>query len=70
MMLRKKLWAIQQRNGSFLHNPYPESGLTVLLFKSKRRAEVWLEEPGTLQHFWKQRGVKIVPVIVKIEDAL
>jgi hypothetical protein len=69
-MLRTKLWAIQQKNGSFCHDPYPESGLTVLLFKTKKRAEVWLEEPDTLRHFWRQRGVKVVPVVVKIEDAL
>lgn len=69
-MLRKKLWAIQQKNGAFLHDQYSESGLTVLLFKTRKRAEVWLDEPCTLQHFWRQRGVKVVRVTVKLEASL
>jgi len=62
-MLRIKLWAIQTRNHTFVRHEYSDDDLKVLLFKTKRRAEAWLED----NEFWRIRSAKVVRVAVKIE---
>jgi len=62
-MLRIKLWAIQTRNNTFVRHEYTDDDLKVLLFKTKRRADAWLEDNA----FWRIRSAKVVRVAVKIE---
>jgi hypothetical protein len=62
-MLRTKLWAIQTRNNTFVRHEYTDDDLKVLLFRTKRRAEAWLED----NEFWRIRSAKVVRVAVKIE---
>jgi len=62
-MLRIKLWAIQTRNNTFVRHEYTDDDLKVLLFKTKKRADAWLEDNA----FWRIRSAKVVRVAVKIE---
>ena len=62
-MLRIKLWAIQTRNNTFVRHEYTDDDLKELLFKTKKRADAWLEDNA----FWRIRSAKVVRVAVKIE---
>jgi hypothetical protein len=67
--MRKRLWAIQDLRGNYLHDPMSESGFTVMLFKTRRHALAWLEEPYSLQLFWRSKGVKVARVEVLLRDS-
>jgi hypothetical protein len=62
-MLRVNLWAIQTRNDTFVRHTYSDDDLKVLLFKTRKRAQAWLDD----NEFWRIRSAKVVKVTVKIE---
>ena len=63
MMLRLNMWAIQTRSDTFAHHAYSDDDLKVLLFKTRKRAQAWLDD----NEFWRIRSAKVVKVTVKIE---
>jgi hypothetical protein len=62
-MLRVNLWAIETRNHTFVRHTYSDDDLKVLLFKTRKRAQAWLDD----NEFWRIRSAKVVKVTVKIE---
>jgi len=62
-MLRLNMWAIQTKSHTYVRREYSDEDLTVLLFKTKKRAQAWLDD----NEFWRIRSAKVVKVTVKIE---
>jgi hypothetical protein len=62
-MLRLNMWAIQTKSHTYVRRQYSDEDLRVLLFKTKKRAQAWLDD----NEFWRIRSAKVVKVTVKIE---
>jgi hypothetical protein len=60
------MWAIQTRNNTFVRHEYTDDDLKVLLFKTRKKAQAWLED----NHFWQERAAKVVKVAVRIASVV
>jgi hypothetical protein len=60
------MWAIQTRNNTFVRHEYTDDDLKVLLFKTRKKAQAWLED----NHFWQERAAKVVKVAVRITSVV
>lgn len=63
-MTKKHLWAIQTKRGGFVTYGYYEPTFNTALFKTKRHAEMWLED----KHYWLNLNVRIVRVTVTVKE--
>ena len=63
-MTKKHLWAIQTKRGGFVTYGYYEPTFNTALFKTKRHAEMWLED----NHYWRNLNVHIVRVTVTVKE--
>lgn len=61
--MRKAMWAIQLARGSLVEHEYSDHDFKVALFKTKARAQSWLDD----NPFWRFRSAKVVKVTIKIE---
>jgi hypothetical protein len=61
--MRKPMWAVQLGNKNILNYEYSDCDLKVALFRTKSRAQAWLDD----NPFWRSRSAKVVKVVVKIE---
>ena len=68
--MRIKTWAIQSKHKHFLHDPFCGTGFKIMTFRTKRHADMWLDEQCSLQHFWRQRGAKVVRIVISVQEAL
>ena len=68
--MRVKTWAIQTRQGFYVNEPYCGGGFKTLTFKTRKHAQAWLDEQTSLSHFWRAKGVRIVKVVITIEETL
>lgn len=62
--MRKPMWAIQMLHGSFVQYEYSDHDFKTVLFKTKARAQSWLDD----NEFWRLRSARVVKVVVKIEE--
>lgn len=63
--MRKPMWAIQMQHGSFVHYEYSDYDFKMALFKTRARAQAWLDE----NEFWRLRSARVVKVVVKVEES-
>jgi hypothetical protein len=60
------MWAIQTKNNTYVRHEYTDEDMKVLLFKTRKRAQAWLDD----NHFWQVRAAKVVKVTVRIASGL
>ena len=68
--MRVKTWAIQTRQGFYVNEPYCGGGFKVMTFRARKNAQAWLDEQTSLSHFWRAKGVRIVKVVITIEETI
>ena len=64
MTTKKHLWAIQTKQGNYVTWGYYEYAFNTALFKTKKHADIWLEDNG----YWKRLGAKVVRVTVTVKE--
>ena len=60
--MRKPMWAVQLGNKNILNYEYSDHDLKVALFRTRSRAQSWLDENP-----FRLRCAKVVKVVVQIE---
>lgn len=65
-MLRLDMWAIQTKTNAYARHEYSDQDLNVVLFKTRKRAQSWLED----NQVWQEKGGKVVNVMVRIASGL
>jgi hypothetical protein len=63
-MTKKVLWAIQTKRGGFVTYGYYEPTFNTALFKTRKHAEMWLED----NPYWQKLNVRIVKVTVTVKE--